>query len=605
MGEYKDPIVNFAKTIAKISSLYHTHQTLKTIAEENMGKIFFKRPTGEYYVPVAGENPSLVQPLAGLYTTPEIADAFRQATTQATSNDINNLALRTLATLNGVVKLGKTAGSVSSWIRNIIGGYALMMKDGHILGTGMADGWKTAFQFFTNKSTDDPEAQARFKEYIRMGIIGDGVQVGEFFAIVKAAQKYDDPMQWLANDSKLGRFVQGVKGLYSVQDDIFRVWAYENEKARLERRKPNMSEKEVADEAARKARATYPTYSEVPEIVRQLARFVPISSFPAFSSELIRTTKNSIMIAMDEIADPDMRDVGIKRLGGVLAFMAWSTVLTGITSMLFGVTKEERDAIRSFLPEWSKNSQMVFLGRDDNNLPIYVDLGFSDPAAYFKKPIVALQNEDKEWWDRIKSAVGEAASPYVSPEILWSQIAKGYGKVRRSDDVTDILGKYGSAIYDALEPGTVSSFRRIYKGLANDVDSYGQKYDAGLETIAFFTGQRIKTLEVPVGFDFKVRDFLDYKKDVTGSYYSEKAKTKSDPVKVKEELADANEKLKEQFDDFRKDYQDGLKLLSKKTTVKKAKKAMRQIMEDRGMSDGFIDALEKNKRMPLIEDKKK
>jgi hypothetical protein len=603
MGEYKDPMVNFAKTIAKISSLYHTYNTLKAIGEENMGKIFFKRPTGEYYVPVAGEGTSKVQPLVGLYTTPEIADAFRKATDNATSNDANLLALRLLASVNGIVKIGKTAGSVSSWIRNIIGGYGLMVKDGHILGTGMADGWKTAFKYFTNKSTDNPEAQAKFKEYVRMGIIGDGVGVGEFFAIVKAAQKYENPIDWLTNDSKLGRFVKGVKGLYSVQDDIFRVWAYENEKARLEARKTDMSEQEVRDEAARKARATYPTYSETPEIVRQLAKFVPISSFPAFTAELIRTYKNSLKIAIEEIKDPDMRDVGIKRLSGTMMYTFMGYLLTSISASLMGVTDEEEEDIRRYLPEWSKNSQLLYIGRGDNGLPIYIDMGFSLPASYFAKPTVAMGREDRDFADKAKDALGEIASPFISPEILLAQIAKGYKKTRRSDDLDEILGKYAGPIYEALEPGTIASLRRIYKGVAGDVDSYGQRYDSKLETIAFTTGQRIKSMEIPVGFLFKVRDFMDYKSDVTGAYYTAKRNVRADKSQVRDKLEEANEKLKEQFEEFRKDYKSGLRLLSKGTTVKRAKNAMRQIMEDKNVPKDFIKALEQNKLMPPLKDK--
>lgn len=602
MGEYKDPMVNFANSIAKMSTLIHTHQTLKAIAEANMGTLFFERPSGENYAPVAGEDKSYLQPLSGLYTTPEVAEAFKKVQESLEGGDINQRALRFLAKVNGVVKVGKTALSPASWVRNVIGGHILMLKDGHLGGTGYAEGWKKAIGYFANKNQDDPEFQAKVREYIEMGILGEGVQAGEFRAIIKAAQKHDDPIDWLANDSKLGRFVDGVKGFYSAQDDIFRVWAYENEKSRLQKRKPDMNEAQLQAEASRKARATYPTYSEVPEVIRQLAKFIPISSFPAFSAELIRTTKNSFKIAYEEIKDPQMRDVGIKRLIGAISAVSFGGILSATTAMLVGVGDEEEKSLRRYLPTWSRNSPLVWLGRDDNGLPRYIDLGFSDPFSYFKKPVVALMNEDDDLDDRIKSALGEAAAPFVSPEILLSALMKGTKKVRETDDTIDLLGRYAGPVYEALEPGLAASIRRIWKGVAGDVDNYGNQYDAGLETLAFFSGQRIKKFDVQVGFSFKARAFNTAKSEVTKDYGTEKSKTTKDSEKVAEELVDANEKLEKYYDQFKKDYDAARVLMGTSMTDAMAKKILKGIMKDRNIPKDFIKAIEKNNPYPVIED---
>jgi len=604
MGEYKDPMVNFAKSFAKMSSLIHTHQTLKAIADANKGTLFFDRPTGDNYVPVAGEDSNFLQPLSGLYTTPEIAEAFKKVEASLDGDDINLRLLRILAGINGIVKVGKTALSPASWVRNVIGGHIIMMKDGHLFGNGYTDGWKSAIGYFANKSKEDPAFQAKMREYIEQGILGDGVQSGEFQAIIKAAQKHDDPIEWLKSDSKLGKMVSGVKGFYSAQDDIFRVWTYENEKARLKKRKPSMTEEQLNAEASRKARAVYPTYSELPEVVRQLAKFIPISSFPAFSAELIRTTKNSVKIAIEEIRDPDMRDVGIKRLAGVISAMSFGSALAGLSSMLVGVGDDEEQAIRRYFPEWSKNSPVIWLGRDDNGLPKYIDLGFSDPFSYFKKPVVALTNDDNEMSDRIKSAVGEVAAPFVSPEIFLSALVKGTKKLKESDDLDQVMGKYAGPVYEALEPGLVASLRRIGKGMMGDVDRYGQQYDAGLELLAFFSGQRIKKMDVPVGFSFKGKEFVSAKRDIMGDYYIEKAKTDGDPEKQAEELADANEKVEKYFNELKKDYDAAMILMTRTMPAAQAKKILKNTMKDRNVPNDFIKAIEKGTEYPKIEDDK-
>lgn len=600
MGEYKDPSVNFARSIAKMSTLINTHQALKEIAEANIGTLFFREPQGEYFVPVAGKDATALQPLSGLYSTKEIADAFKEAQATFEGDDWNLLALRALAWINGAAKIGKTALSPASWVRNVIGGHIIMLKDGHIGGTGYADGWKSAFGYFFNKEKDSPEFQAKMREYIENGILGEGVAAGEFQAIVKAAYGSDNPLDYIKKDTKLGRATEFVKGFYSAQDDIFRVWSYENEKARLINRKPNMSEAELQSEASRKARATYPTYSELPEVVRKLAKFIPISSFPAFSAELIRTTKNSVAIALEEMKDPDMRDIGIKRMAGVITAISFGSILSGLSSMIVDVDDEEEKSLRRFLPEWSKNSQLIWLGRDENGLPKYIDLGFSDPFSYFKKPFVAFTSDKDNVADRAKDAVKEATAPFVSPEIFLSAMVKGNKVVNESDDMDEVIGKYAGPIYEALEPGLIASGRRILKGVTGEVDRYGQQYDAGLEATAFFTGQRIKKFDPSVGFAFKAKEFNKRRTETLDAYYMEKSKTVKNEAAMEEELTNAEQKFIDNYSEFKKDYDAAMYLMTLNMTAAQAKKVLDATMKDRGVPEMFRKAIKNNKPYPGI-----
>jgi hypothetical protein len=605
MGEYKDPVVNFSKTIAKMSTLITTHETLTQIRDENMGKIFFDKPTGEYFTPVAGKDAKFLQPLAGLYTTPEIADAFKEVQSTLDGEDFNMTALRAIASINGFAKVGKTALSPASWVRNVIGGHIIMIKDGHLFGgAGYTKGWKSALGYFMDKSKDDKGFQTYMRELIELGIIGEGVSAGEFKAIVQAASKSDNPLDYIKNDSKLGRFVQGVKGFYSAQDDIFRIWAYENEKDRLTKRKKNMTEDEVKEEAAKKARATYPTYSELPEIVRQLAKFIPISSFPAFSAELIRTTKNSIKIGLQELKDPDMRDVGAKRLAGTIAAISFGAIVSGASQMIAGVDDEEEKSIKRFMPEWSRNSNLVFLGRDENDLPMYVDLGFSDPYSYFRKPFVALSGDNK-LSDRLKEATREVAAPFIAPEIFLSAVIKGNKKVNESDDLDEVFGKYAGPIYEALEPGAIASARRIFKGAVGEVDNFGQKYDLTLESLAFITGQRMKSLDVPVSLGFKGRDFMKRRTELQDEYRTERSKTTPNPEKIQAELDEASGKFEEFYNEFQKDYDAAVYLMTRSKPVSKVRKEIDAILKDRGVPEMYRKAIKKHKPYPGINDEDK
>jgi ribosomal protein S15P/S13E len=236
-------------------------------------------------------------------------------------------------------------------------------------------------------------------------------------------------------------------------------------------------------------------------------------------------------------------------------------------------------------------------------MPKYIDLGFSDPFSYFKKPVVAM-TEDAPMSARIKNAVGEVASPFISPEIFFSALAKGTKKLKESDDLDEVMGKYAGPVYEALEPGLVASVRRIYKGVAGDVDRYGQQYDPALEFLAFFSGQRIKKMDVPVGFSFKSRDFTNTKREIMSGYYTEKAKTVGDPEKQAEELADSNEKLERYFNEYKKDYDAAMVLMTRSMTAREAKKILKNTMKDRNIPGDFIKAIEKGTQYPTIEDDK-
>jgi hypothetical protein len=62
-------------------------------------------------------------------------------------------------------------------------------------------------------------------------------------------------------------------------------------------------------------------------------------------------------------------------------------------------------------------------------------------------------------------------------------------------------------IYDALEPGTLTSMRRISSGISGKVNTYGGSYNAKLESIAVFTGQRILETDIAQSLMFKSREF--------------------------------------------------------------------------------------------------
>ena len=155
---------------------------------------------------------------------------------------------------------------------------------------------------------------------------------------------------------------------------------YENEKQNLV--STGMSEAEAEVEAARRVRDTYPTYSLVGNFVNQLRRFPLAGTFVSFPAEIIRTRYNQLKIAAEDLADPNRRVLGARRLAGLSIAAAIPYALQSLSKEMFDVSDDEEEAIRLMAPYWSENSNFMFMGRDKNGNLKYLDTSFLDPYSF-------------------------------------------------------------------------------------------------------------------------------------------------------------------------------------------------------------------------------
>ena len=87
---------------------------------------------------------------------------------------------------------------------------------------------------------------------------------------------------------------------------------------------------------------------------------------------------------------PIIRNIGIKRLIGL------STVLTVAPNIiqsgfqgLYNVTNEELQALKQYLPEWSKNSTLLPMRTEDGNFK-YIDFSHANAYDTLLRPIQSL-----------------------------------------------------------------------------------------------------------------------------------------------------------------------------------------------------------------------
>ena len=200
---------------------------------------------------------------------------------------------------------------------------------------------------------------------------------------------------------------------------------------------------------------------------------------------------------------------------------------------LYDVTDDEREAIRRYVAQWSKNSTILPIKDKDGNFS-YVDFSHANAYDTLIRPIQSVINavadgrtdEDGIMDDFLKGVmVGayEFVQPFVS-ESIWTEavldlIARGgrtrdgfevYSDADNPGDKTDKMFKH---LVKAVMPFSAPQLIRLDKSLRSvDVlekgkfDKYGQTYEFGPEFAGMFGFRGVK-INPERTMDFKVADY--------------------------------------------------------------------------------------------------
>jgi hypothetical protein len=566
MGEYKDPLYNYATSMHKMANLIEKHKFLEKTREDGLGEYLFEEPVGKYSEPIASKTEGTMSPLNGLYTTPEIAEAFKKF------NEIHPISdmMRRYMQVNAAVKYGKTIFSFpKTHMRNYTANYLFHTANGRNIFKGEG-AHKTVIQGM--KGTKQ-EFRDKFKKYIELGIVGESAKMNELHDVVKDVYKdyedFDKMGDKFLKKAKNKTF-RGLEKLYQLEDDVHKVYAFEYEKDRykpvFKKKNPNATPEEIEamaeEKAAEVTRNTMPTYSLVPESIKMFRRSPIVGTFVSFPAEVIRTSYNTLDLATQEIKDPDTRHIGAKRMAGA----AFTSVATGglaaLSRAIFGVDNDEMDDVRRFVAPWSKNSELTIVGKPKDGLYRYVDVGYTDPHHYLKNVIVCFKEgvKKKDLDEAFVNSAKEMLEPFLGEEILAGRIkdvlsnqrSGTRGRIYNPDDPQkglDIL-KY---LWQGVEPGTISSIKRMYMG-AKGVKKGAKQYDLWTELAAEVGGQRVTQLDIGLAFMYKVKRASDRMADTKFDYYKETKRGLSEE-KLTRELEKTNKILEGIFTELSEDYE--------------------------------------------------
>jgi hypothetical protein len=384
-------------------------------------------------------------------------------------------------------------------------------------------------------------ANAEYRELLELGVVNSQVQLGDVKNLLRDVRmgenlNIEKPLESMMKKLTAGTgrkakaFMKGAEDLYTAEDDLFKIANYAVERYRLKnaygKAGINVTERQLKEEAADIVRNTVPNYAYVSDTVRALRR-LPLGTFMSFPSEILRTTTNAAQRAIREINNPALRNIGLKRLLGLSTVLAVAPygIQKGFQG-IFGVSNEEVDALKQYLPDWSKNSTILPIRTDKGDLK-YIDFSHGNAYDVAIRPVQTLLNEVQKGIEDedvlmegvlkgMAQAMGELAAPFISEAIYTEAaldiIARG-GRTREGRQLYTEQTPQGEKIIiirnhlaQAMLPFSYQQLNRLYQAAVDKPSKRGEFFELPDELLGF-AGYRAIKVDPVKAMGFKIADF--------------------------------------------------------------------------------------------------
>jgi len=393
----------------------------------------------------------------------------------------------------------------------------------------------------TGVGFDEAAANARYRKLLDLGVVNSQVQLGDvknllrdvrFGENLNVAKPFESMLKKLtAGTGRVAKgFMKGAEDLYTAEDDLFKIANFAVERLRLKNAytaaKRNFTDDLLDQQAADIVRNTVPNYAYVSDTVRALRR-LPLGTFMSFPSEILRTTTNIAQRSLKEIQDPALRNIGIKRLIGLgtVLTIAPNIIQSGFQT-IYNVTNEELQALKRFLPKWSKNSTILPIRAENGDLK-YIDFSHGNAYDVATRPIQTLINEVQKGITNeevlmkgvvrgMAQAAGELASPFISEAIYTEAaldiIARG-GRTREGRQLYTDQTPDGEKIKiitnhlaQAMLPFSYQQLNRLYQAATDKPSKRGEFFEVPDELLGF-AGYRAVRVDPVRSMGFKIAGY--------------------------------------------------------------------------------------------------
>jgi len=253
-----------------------------------------------------------------------------------------------------------------------------------------------------------------------------------------------------------------------------------------------------------------PNYNYIGRTGKAL-RLTPFGNFIAFPLEIMRTGNNIMAQSINEITSgiSQVRNIGLQRLFGFgSTIIGVPKGLTEFYKAKNNVSEEELAALKKFVPEWSKNSTLLPVDRDENGYIKYVDFSYTNAYDALLRPFRAVTNkigDSSQTKDSLAKALGEGITegmvellePFASESIFTealidSTIRGGRGKNGRRvwQEADDPFVKVQKGVFhlaESFQPGSYEQLKRVGQTALGKTDpKYGESFELNDEIKGIF-----------------------------------------------------------------------------------------------------------------------
>lgn len=657
-GKVQDPSATILSTLSDLSLVRRKHQFFGDFYDTMAGKqmfntrreaaaVFGDNNVGEKAIQMLATNPGgklnieAVNPLNGRWSSKGIQEALEEVnsgwTTVLDKDNIfttfyNNFVLYPKATS----QLAKTVLSPVTHFRNLISATAFASANG-IMPLMNKEALDEAMGAFSQVGARGSEAaNKRYRELLRLGVVNKNARLGDLedllddvdFGTTKFTNKV---MQNLGK--KLNKGKEYATDLYTAEDDFWKMFTFAAERSRIRKALEksgidlNVFAKssdndlgmafkngtEYLDEAAANiVRNNVPNYDYVSKFIKDL-RKAPIGNFVSFPAEIIRTSINILGKGFKEFnyVDPltktkPFRSIGMQRMAG---FGATAVAIPYGTVEAFkaayNVSGLEMDALRRFVPDWSKNSTLVPIKDNDGNFT-YIDFSHANAYDTMIRPFKTIMNavadgrtdNDTVMEDLMQGVVEsttELGAPFIS-ESIWTQALTDVfvrnGRTRDGRRLYTEQTPYGDRfskglfhLVEAQTPGSANTIKRMFNSIFDQPDKYGKRYDFTKEA-AGIAGLRAVDINPVDTMKYKI---ADYRTGINNSRREFTSPLLKGGVVTPEQIVDryklANESLYQVQKNMTKDFYGAMILGAKEGDLKRefkdrvSNKALRGIIQ--------------------------
>ena len=496
----------------------------------------------------------ITNPINGKYAIDEVADALEETNAQYQKKGTGYKIYEGLILYpKATSQIAKTILSPVTHVRNFVSAGAFAAANGIIPTPGAIKQAYGALQIGLPGSSTK-KGNELYRKLLKLGVVNSNVRLGDLKGLLEdidygGTVSSDKALRALLKP--LSKVKSIAQDLYTAEDDFWKIVSWAGEQSRLGKAYAKAgikkSVKELEEEAASIVRNNIPNYDYVGKFIKGLRKF-PIGNFVAFPAEILRTSTNIVRRSLDEIFTTaknsqgktvrPLAGIGMKRLVGFGATtVAVPYASVEIAKAMYNVVDEEIEAMRRFIPSWSKNSTII-PQRDKNGNLKYTDFSHANAYDTIARPVQtvinAVQAGEKEadgimddFLIGMIESTKELANPFVS-EAIWTEglldISTRRGRTETGSRIWNDEDSDGEKFKKAIGhlvktqiPLSAKQFERLNLAFKNNAEpvgvvtagkfnEYGETYELGDEALGFI-GARSIPVNVERAMKFKVTDY--------------------------------------------------------------------------------------------------